>query len=200
MYIAHRGFSEEALVLPIELAWTFVSHREGCTRSIEFLGEHLLPCCTEPKLFLKLKRTHCRETTEVMMQSWSAHTCHRCKLIHIQRLLEVFTQPSDRLSRSIALVLFRCNRTQTTSLGPLQKPVDDFSLEQLAKERDIQVTWQWKKKAKDSQRDKPLVCWDVPKPVGGVRHMASRWDGFTRATNLVPRIRMRRTKTVQMHV
>ncbi len=29
MYIAHRGFSEEALVLPIELAWTFVSHREG---------------------------------------------------------------------------------------------------------------------------------------------------------------------------
>jgi hypothetical protein len=25
LYIAHRGFSEEALVLPIELAWTFVS-------------------------------------------------------------------------------------------------------------------------------------------------------------------------------
>src|ERR1700683_5236313 len=99
LYIAHRGFSEEPLVLPIELAWTFVSHREGCTRSIEFLGEHLLPCCTEPKLFLKLKRTHCRETTEVMMQSRSAHTCHRCKLIHIQCLLEVFTQPSDCLSR-----------------------------------------------------------------------------------------------------
>src|SRR5579864_5541465 len=68
-YVPHRGFSEEALVLPIELAWTFVSHREGRTRSIEFLGEHLLPCCTEPKLFLKLKRTHCRETTELMMQS-----------------------------------------------------------------------------------------------------------------------------------
>jgi len=69
LYIAHRGLSEEALVLPIELARTFVSYREGCTRSIKFLCEHLLPCCMEPKLFLKLKRTHRCETTEVMMQS-----------------------------------------------------------------------------------------------------------------------------------
>ena len=39
LYIAHRGLSEEALVLPIELALTFVSYREGCARSIEFLYE-----------------------------------------------------------------------------------------------------------------------------------------------------------------
>ena len=63
------GLSEEALVLPIELARTFVSHRERCARSIELLCEHLLSCGMEPKLFLKLKRTHCCETTEVMMQS-----------------------------------------------------------------------------------------------------------------------------------
>ena len=69
LYIALRGLSEEALVLPIELAWACVSHREGCICSIEFLCEHLLPCCVEPKLLLKLNRTHCCETTEVMMQS-----------------------------------------------------------------------------------------------------------------------------------
>src|SRR4051794_11315273 len=69
LYIAHRGLSEEALVLPIELAWTFVSHRESCTRCIKFLCEHLLPCCMKPKLLLKLKGTHRCETTEVMMQS-----------------------------------------------------------------------------------------------------------------------------------
>src|SRR5437868_4188988 len=78
LYIAHWGLSEEALVLPVELAWTFVSDREGRTRGIKILCEHLLACCMEPKLFLKLKRTHCCETTEVMMQSRSAHTCHRC--------------------------------------------------------------------------------------------------------------------------
>ena len=66
MYIAYRGLSEKALVLPIELAWTFVSHRERGTRGIKFLCEHLLPRCMEPKLFLKLKRTHCCETTEAM--------------------------------------------------------------------------------------------------------------------------------------
>jgi hypothetical protein len=69
LYIAHWRLSEDALVLPIELAWTFVSHLEGRTRSIKFLCEHLLPCCMEPKLFLKLKRTHRCETMEVMMQS-----------------------------------------------------------------------------------------------------------------------------------
>ena len=69
LYIAHRGLSEDALVLPIELARTFVSHLERCTRSIKFLCEHLLPCCMEPKLLLKLNRTHCCEATEVMMQT-----------------------------------------------------------------------------------------------------------------------------------
>jgi hypothetical protein len=49
-YIAYWGLPEEVLVLPIELAWTFVFHLEGCARSIKFLCEHLLPCCMEPKL------------------------------------------------------------------------------------------------------------------------------------------------------
>src|SRR5579862_9145007 len=49
LYIAHRGLSEEALVLPIELAWTFVSRRERRTCSIKFLCEHLLPSRMEPK-------------------------------------------------------------------------------------------------------------------------------------------------------
>jgi len=67
-YIAYWGLSEEAFVLPVELARTFVSHLEGCAGSINFLREHPLPCRTEPELFLKLKRTHRGETTEVMMQ------------------------------------------------------------------------------------------------------------------------------------
>ena len=67
--IAHWRLTEVPLVLPIELAWTFVSHLEGCTGSIKFLCEHLLPCGMEPTLFLKLKGTHCGETTEMMMQS-----------------------------------------------------------------------------------------------------------------------------------
>lgn len=91
LHIAHWGPSEEALVLPIELAWTFVPHRESCTRSIKLTCEHFLPCRMEPKLFLELQRTHCCETAEVVMQSLSAHPCQRCKLLDIQRLLELFT-------------------------------------------------------------------------------------------------------------
>ena len=55
-----------------------------------------------------------------------------------------------------------------------------------------------KKKPTVSLRDRQLVCWGARKPVGDVQPMASRLDGFTRATNLVPRIRMRRTKIALM--
>ena len=54
-----KGFYEEALM----------SQRESCAGGIKFLREHHLPRCVELKLFLKLNRTHCCETTEVMVKS-----------------------------------------------------------------------------------------------------------------------------------
>jgi hypothetical protein len=124
-----------AFVLPIELAWILVSHLEGCTRCMKFLCKHLLPCCMESELFLKLKRAHPCQTAKVMMQSRSAHSRQRCKLIYIKRLLEVFTQPSGRLSRSIASVCQSCNRTQTisSSLGESRRHKRTFLNLELAR-------------------------------------------------------------------
>src|SRR5580692_11230777 len=61
-------------------------------------------CRMEPKLFLKLKRAHRCETTEVMIQSRSTHACHRCEFVHIQHPFEIVAQPIDGLRSPIALV------------------------------------------------------------------------------------------------
>jgi hypothetical protein len=135
--IAHRRLAEKTLVLSIELAGALIPNLEGCARGVEFLREHLLARSVKPKLLLKLERTHGCEAAEVMVEGRSTHPGHRCKIIHVQCLLVVLTQPIDRLCCSMALVSQCSNGTQAISLCPLKESVDDLSLEQLAKERDI---------------------------------------------------------------
>jgi hypothetical protein len=81
--IADRWLSEEALVLAIELAGTFVSDLKGRARRVEFVDEHLLPSGVQAQLLLELKRAHCRESTKVMMQRRSAHSRYACQFIHL---------------------------------------------------------------------------------------------------------------------
>jgi hypothetical protein len=135
--IAHRRLAEESFVLPIELTRTLIPNLKGCTRGIQFPREHLLTRCVKPKLFLKLGRTHRCEAAEVMVEGRSTHPGHRRKIIHVHCLLVVLTQPIDRLCCSMVLVSQCSNGTQAISLCPLKESVDDLSLEQLAKERDI---------------------------------------------------------------
>ena len=135
--IAHRRLAKESFVLPIELTRALIPDFKGRTRGIEFLCEHLLTRCVKPKLFLKLQRAHGSEAAEVMVEGRSTHPGHRCKVIHVQCLLVVLTQPIDRLSCPIVLVSQCSDGTQTISLRSLKKPVDDLTLEQLAKEGNV---------------------------------------------------------------
>ena len=102
--IAHGRLAEVPLVLTIELAGALIPYFEGCTRGIQFSREHLLTRCVKPKLFLKLERTQGREAAEVMVQGRSPHPGHRCKIIYVQCLLVVLTQPIDRLCCSMVFV------------------------------------------------------------------------------------------------
>ena len=126
--IAHRRLAEEPLVFPIELTRALIPDFKGRTRGIELPGEHLLTRRVKPKLFLKLQRAHGCEAAEVMVEGRSTHPGHRCKVIHIQSLIVVLTQPIDRLSGSIVLLGQCSDGTQTISLPPLKKPVDDRSV------------------------------------------------------------------------
>jgi uncharacterized protein (TIGR03435 family) len=124
--IAHRRLAEESFVLPIELTRTLIPNLKGCTRGIQFPREHLLTRCVKPKLFLKLERTHGCEAAEVMVEGRSTHPGHRCKIIHVQCLPVVLTQPIDRLCCSMVLVSQCSNGTQAISLCPLKESVDDL--------------------------------------------------------------------------
>ena len=135
--IAHRRLAEEPFVLPIELTRALIPDLKRRTRGIEFSRQHLLTRCVKPKLFLKLQRAHGCEAAEVMVEGRSTHPGHRCKIIDVQCLLIVLTQPIDRLCCSIVLISQCGNGTQAIALRPLKEPVDDLTLEQLAKEWNI---------------------------------------------------------------
>src|ERR1700733_9208162 len=83
LHIADRGLTKEAFVFPIELAWTFVPHREGYTRSIELVDKHLLPSGAQAQLLLVLKRAHGCECTEMVMQRRSAHPRQACQFLDL---------------------------------------------------------------------------------------------------------------------
>src|SRR6266403_1470986 len=64
--IPHRRLTEEALVLPVELARALIAHFERRPGGIDPFNEHSFSCGNQSKLFLVLKWAHRRQRAEVM--------------------------------------------------------------------------------------------------------------------------------------
>src|SRR5438876_11253280 len=66
--IAHWRLAEEPAVFAIELANALVADFVGCARGIHPFHKHPLPCPLQPQLLLILKRAHCGQCAELMVE------------------------------------------------------------------------------------------------------------------------------------
>ncbi len=135
--VAHGGPAEEAAVLAIELAGAFIADFKGGAGGIQSFIEHPLPGYVQAKLLLILKRAHCGQRTELMMQSRYAHARHGGEFLNAQRLSVVAPEPLDYLGGAMALLAERCDGAKMLSLRAAQQPVDDFTLDEIAEEGNV---------------------------------------------------------------
>jgi hypothetical protein len=109
--------------------------QKGRTRGIEPVDAHAVPGGMQPKLLLIPRLAHRCQGAEVVMERRSSHACHLCEFLYMQGLVEVGSEPGDRLRRSVALVPRRSDRTQTFPLRTSKQAVDDLTLDRVAEER-----------------------------------------------------------------
>src|SRR5437899_11425283 len=102
--IAHMRLAKEAAVVSVELAHALVADfvRRAC--GIHPIHKHPLPCPLQPKLLLILKRAHCGQGAELVVKCRNPHPGNSRKLLHMQTLRVVVSQPCDRSRRSVAEV------------------------------------------------------------------------------------------------
>ena len=102
--VAHWRFAEESAVLSIELAGTFIADFEGRCCGIETFMKHAFARDVQPEMLLVLKRAHCCEGTEVMVERGHAHLRNGGKFLDPQRSGVILAQPSDSPGGPVALL------------------------------------------------------------------------------------------------
>ena len=107
--VAHGRLAEKAAVFAIELRGAFVADFECGTGGIETILEHQAPRGLKAELFLILKRTHCGQHAEMMMQRRYAHAGDLREFLHVQWLSVVRAYPRYRFCRSVTLIAKRGN-------------------------------------------------------------------------------------------
>src|SRR5215472_12228299 len=135
--VAHRWLTEEAAVFAAELACAFVADLEGCARGIEAVAEHALSRHVESKLLLVLKRAHCGEGAEVMMERRYSHSRYVGEFFDTQRFRVVRSQPCHGLGGFVALLSEGGDCAEMTSLRMAKQAIDDLALDQAAEEGDV---------------------------------------------------------------
>jgi hypothetical protein len=78
-----------------------------------------------------LKGAHRSQRAELMVKCRNSHARYLCKLLHMQGLCVVVSQPGDRSRGSVAEVARRCNSPEPRPLRSSQDTVNDFALDQV---------------------------------------------------------------------
>src|SRR5207302_6441790 len=91
LYIAHRRFTEDTLVLPVEVGGVVIPHAETSARCVEMLTEYQSAGFLEPRLFLKLQGAHCSDRLELSVEPRDAHAKLMRKALAAQRLVIVIS-------------------------------------------------------------------------------------------------------------
>src|SRR6267154_1037986 len=135
--VSNGRLAEESTVFAAELAHTFVADLIRSACSIETVHQHSLARGLEPQLFLILQRAHCGKRAELMMEVGNAHPCGRCEVFHMQRLGKVGSQPRNSSCCSLTQIATRRDGAQPFRLRRLKDAVHDFTLNQVAEERNV---------------------------------------------------------------
>src|SRR6266568_4901470 len=135
--VSNGRLAEESTVFAAELAHTLVADLVRSACSIETVHQHSLARGLEPQLFLILQRAHRGKRAELMMEGGNAHPCGRCEVFHMQRLGKVGSQPGNSSCCPLTKIATRREGAESFCLRRLKDAVQDFTLDQVAEERNV---------------------------------------------------------------